>query len=64
MVLVRQLTTAGFRLISKYKYIVPRLSKCYGDLVEKRLRTTVLIQVLELVNNYISFLYLLTNMAF
>jgi len=28
IVLLRQLTTAGFRLISKYEYIVPQLSKC------------------------------------
>jgi len=27
MALVRQLTIAGFRPISKYNYIVPRLSK-------------------------------------
>ena len=26
--LVKQLTTAGFRPISKYEYIVPQLSKC------------------------------------
>jgi len=28
MVLVRQLTTVGFRPISKYEYIVSKLSKC------------------------------------
>jgi len=28
MALVRQPTTDGFRLISKYEYIVPWLSKC------------------------------------
>jgi len=28
MAMVRQMTTAGFRPISKYEYIVPWLSKC------------------------------------
>jgi len=27
--LVRQLTIADFRPISRYEYIIPRLSKCY-----------------------------------
>jgi len=54
--LIRQLTTAGFRPISKYKYIVPQLSKCYHlscwmDLQENSIAFQVMKSFIEVINS-------------
>ena len=51
MALVRQLTTAGFRPISKYEHIIPCLSKCYW------LSRTVKIVTGALTRNFITLYY-------
>jgi len=41
MTLVRQPKTAVFRPISKYEYIVPRLSRCFTDALGRERWSTV-----------------------